>query len=574
MAEKGRISRRLKFSCRASCLIHSQGGLIVILWTVLVNQLSIYSSAGYLFSYIIKEKDPVNSFWFNIALNLIQFVGFLLYPVTGLLADIYWTRYNTMYAGLFFNMLGTIVLTIASFLVYYGQTTTWAFILFGIVLPLGSLQFGVALFSSNAIQFATDQMPGASSANLSALVYWYVWAIFFGQGEGSFLLLVLDLFTSLKRAVYLSILIICVIQTFCLVAGIIAIALLKQKLVNEPAGRNPIKHLAKVLKYSWNHKGSLFEHRSAFTYGVEAPGRLDFAKQRFGGLYTTDEVEDTKTFFRVLIVLLSLTGFHLVDETIATNIHMQELRNTLSLTVDGAFDYLTMMSFTGSLLTILFFIPVYQCFLQRCIKMPSMLKRMFIGLIFTLVGAFILQVIEIVLSVKVQHLTTCNRCELIKSDSACQEISLLENTTATLSFNTALLPYQIVIIAQVANGIAFLLVFLTAIEFILAQAPRLMQGFLIGIWHAGACVKISIGVIMTIEAIDCQFYTIAFRIGAMILFLPMYIITASKYKRRERDEYSMINEQNVIEEYCIRALDRHDQYYQELSNDDTALVTY
>ena len=549
---------------KVSCLIHSKGGLIVILWTVLVNQLTIYSN-GFLFGNIIEQESPGSSFWFYEALSFVQFVGFLLYPITGLLADIYWTRFKTMYAGLFFNILGALALSVASFLTYYGQATTWPFVLFGIVVPLGITQFGVALFSSNAIQFATDQMPGASSDNLSALVYWYVWAIFFGQGEGSILLLIICLFTSFSNAVYLSILIVCVIQTICLIVGLIAITLSRHKLVNEPAGRNPIKRLAKVLRYSWHHKASRFEYRSAFTYGIEAPSRLDFAKQRFGGLYTTEEVEDTKSFFRILLVLLSLMGFCLMDETMSTNLHMQQLRTVLNLRVDGAFDYLSSMSFTGSLVTILVFIPVYQCCLRRCIKMPSMLKRMLIGLIFALLGVIVLQVIEAVLTLKVHTLTSCNRCDLIKNaESSC--VAALDNNTSALNFNTALLPYQTVLIAQVFNGVAFLLVFLTAIEFILAQAPRLMQGFLIGIWFLLATLKTPIGMIMSIDAIDCQFYAVGFRIAGMILFLPVYIVIALKYKRRERDEYTTINQQNVIEEYCIRALDRRDKYYQELTH--------
>ena len=559
---RGKMSSKMSSLSQALSLPDSKGALIVILWTVLVNQLTIYSSAGYFFGYIIEQEDLEKAFWFSITLSFIQFVGFLLYPITGLMADIYWTRYKTMYAGLFFNMFGTIVLTIASFLSYYGQAANWPFVIFGIILPLGSIQFGVALFSSNAVQFATDQMPGASSDNLSALVYWYVWAIFFGQGEGSILLLIIYLFTSFSNAVYLSILIVCVIQTICLIVGLIAITLSRRKLVNEPAGRNPIKHLTKVLRYSWHHKSSRFEYRSAFTYGIEAPSRLDFAKQRFGGLYTTEEVEDTKSFFRILLVLLSLMGFCLMDETMPTNLHMRQLRTVLNLRVDGAFDYLSSMSFTGSLVTILVFIPVYQCCLRRCIKMPSMLKRMLIGLIFALLGVIVLQVIEAMLTLKVHTLTSCNRCDLIKNvESSC--VAALDNTSA-LNFNTALLPYQTVLIAQVFNGVAFLLVFLTVIEFILAQAPRLMQGFLIGIWHLLTCFKIPVGMIMSINMIDCQSYAIGFRIAVMILFLPVFVVTSVKYKRRERDEYTTINQQNVIEEYCIRALDRRDKYYQEL----------
>ena len=47
--------------------------------------------------------------------------------------------------------------------------------------------------------------------------------------------------------------------------------------------------------------------RSAFTYcDDEKPTRLDFAKERFGGPFSTETVEDVKTFLRILIMLLAV----------------------------------------------------------------------------------------------------------------------------------------------------------------------------------------------------------------------------------------------------------------------------
>ena len=547
----------------------SNGVLIVILWTILINQLTVYSCAGYLFNYIIKQEAPENGFWFNTTLDLVQFIGFILYPITGLLADIYWTRYNTMYAAMYFNVIGTVALTIASFLSYYGQTATWSFVMAGMVLPLGIIQTGVALFSSNAVQFATDQMPGASSSELSSFVHWYFWAIFIGHGEANLIFLLLYIFNSLDKAVRLTLLIVCVVQVFCWAIGVVGITLSRNKLVNEPAGRNPLKHLAKVLRYSWHHKASRFEYRSAFTYGVESPSRLDFAKERFGGPFTTEEVEDTKTFFRVLFVMLSVSGYFFIDATVATSAHMREVKTALNLTADVTFDYFNVMPFTCTTLTILVLIPLYHCCMRQHIKryMPSLLKRMFFGLVFALLSVILLQVIEIVLSVEVHRLTSCDRCSLISNDSIYDSICLWNSTLHSHDFNFELFPYEVIFIAQVFNGIAFLFVCLTAIEFILAQAPRLMQGFLIGLWFFLTSFKIPVGMLLSVDVIDCQFYAVSFRVVSMILLLPLYAVTASKYKRRERDEYAAINEQNIIEEYVVKGLDRRDEYYKQLSDE-------
>lgn len=552
-------------------LTNSKGGLIVVLWTILVNQLTSYSCASYYLNFIISQEAAENGFWFNTTQDLVQFVTYLLYPITGLMADIYWTRYNTMYAAVYFNIIGTIILTVASFLSYFGQTATWPFVMVGMVLPLGLIQLGVALFTSNAVQYATDQMPGASSDELSSFVHWYFWAMFFGHGEANAVFLIVYLSShSLITAVKLTLLVVCVIQVLCWVVGVVAITLLKHKLVNEPAGRNPLNHLAKVLRYSWHHKASRFEYRSAFTYGVESPSRLDFAKERFGGPYTTDEVEDTKTFFRVLVVMLSMSGYYFYDATVATTSHLRKVKAALDLTADGAFNYFAVMPFTGTTVTILVLIPLYHCCLRRFVKKytPSMMKRIFCGLVFVLMSVMILQVMEFVLSVKVHTLTSCSRCNLTQNASYCLGNASEWKSEHSRNFNSDLLPYQVIFIPQVFNGVGFLLVYLTVIEFILAQAPRLMQGFLIGLWFFLASFKIPTAMILSIHVINCQFYAVGFRVAIMIILLPVYLVTAKKYKRRERDEYATINGQNIIEEYVVKALDRRDQYYQQLDDED------
>ena len=51
-------------------------------------------------------------------------------------------------------------------------------------------------------------------------------------------------------------------------------------------------------------------HCSAFT-----PSRLDLVKEIYGGPYTTEEVEDVKSFGHIILVLLSQFRILLVDET-------------------------------------------------------------------------------------------------------------------------------------------------------------------------------------------------------------------------------------------------------------------
>ena len=86
---------------------------------------------------------------------------------------------------------------------------------------------------------------------------------------------------------------------------LVILCLRKRWFYSEPGHNNPYKMVGKVLNFSRKHKYPL--QRSAFTYsGEEDPSRIDYAKERYGGPFTTEQVEDVKTFFRILIVLLAL----------------------------------------------------------------------------------------------------------------------------------------------------------------------------------------------------------------------------------------------------------------------------
>ena len=73
----------------------------------------------------------------------------------------------------------------------------------------------------------------------------------------------------------------------------------------EPGHQNPYKTVYSILKFAKIHKHPL--RRSAFTHCDNyIPSRLDFAKERFGGTFTTEQVENVKTFLRILLVLVAL----------------------------------------------------------------------------------------------------------------------------------------------------------------------------------------------------------------------------------------------------------------------------
>ena len=79
----------------------------------------------------------------------------------------------------------------------------------------------------------------------------------------------------------------------------------KHWFIIDTARVNPYKLVYKITKFAFQHKVPL--HRSVFTYCEdELPTGLDLGKAKYGGPFTSEEVEDVKTFYGILKILFSL----------------------------------------------------------------------------------------------------------------------------------------------------------------------------------------------------------------------------------------------------------------------------
>ncbi len=77
---------------------------------------------------------------------------------------------------------------------------------------------------------------------------------------------------------------------------------------------NPYKLVYGVIHFAIKHKKPI--RRSALTYcDDERPSRLDFGKQRYGGPFTTEQVEDVKVMINIVKVLITLSPFFLLELT-------------------------------------------------------------------------------------------------------------------------------------------------------------------------------------------------------------------------------------------------------------------
>ena len=153
-----------------------------------------------------------------------------------------------------------------------------------------------------------------------------------------------------------------------------------QKFPNiNPVGINPVKEIIDVLKYAYYHKYPV--RRSALSYYKNTyPSRIDFGKIQYGGPFTNEQVEDTKTVLRLFVLLASLFGFHLSSDGFSTANYILHKTCPSSLAL---LYFISNPSLVSNFIT-LFGIPLFHLLRKfSFIKyFSNMKKRMWIGVLF------------------------------------------------------------------------------------------------------------------------------------------------------------------------------------------------
>ena len=501
------------------------GAYLVIIYTVLLH-ITILGANSWLNNTIDTGSKAV--------IFSVQGLVFISYPLIGLLADIKLTRYRMIcfscWVIFIAHMLSSVLnicFILSSDLInlsihehLYGQIYLAIFtvaVLLGIV--------GKGMFESTVIQFGTDQMIGASSAQLSTFIHWYYWSLYVGSICVNVIYIgiteyyancninIQSLPQSKDKIAILGwvILPLSVLQCIlcCITLPLLYLKKFKKYLNIEPVGTNPIKQIMDVLKYAYHHKYPV--RRSALSYYLNTyPSRIDFGKVQYGGPFTNEEVEDTKTVIQLLVLLLSLFGFHLSGDGVST------VSQILHKTCPSSLILLLIISnpsFVSDTITLLG-IPILRLLIttsfQKCFV--SMSKRMWFGLVLLCLQG----IASIIISHQFQ--IDYNTCDLINNSSVVNDhgsstllcfISLIQYSNTT-EWNTTdcvnVCPSSLytmdstlmwLLVPQILHGFGYMLVFVSVLEFICAQAPFKMKGFMVGIWYAMFSIKI-----IFINAID------------------------------------------------------------------------
>ena len=545
---------RLRYQLLRCVCLPSKPAVVLICLALIVGAVQkIFSvMCGAIFLFVV-GGHYVSELWAAIISYLLLSVTVFLYPASGFLADVFCGRFKIMIISMSLFIVSFVLLPAALGLVlmnpqlYPFHLSSVKLICFSVIILFFSLAFwlGITSYHANFIQFGLDQLMEAPSEHLSLFIHWIIWADSVASA------VVVPLTATLLcrryyphvRVIFGTLPIICLISLIALmIVGFKKRHWFRTELFRQ---RNPYKSVFNVLSFASQHRHPL--QRSAFTYcDDEKPSRLDFAKERFGGPFTTEQVEVVKVLFRILTILLvlgpifvlylpnSLIGFALISVHISHE-GLYYCHSSWILLESGALKYITST----------IFFPIYTCIILGRKRIPKMFVRLGFGIVILLLGVLYFLVIDVT-----GH--SLNQVHIRINDSTlCMlnvELGGLRIHVPSLGMHWAFL-----IPANVLFGIGPLLIMTTIFEFISAQSPHTMKGLVIGLFltiktlfellGALGLIPFSLSVFWKSDyiqehspLINCGFgYLLSVSVIAVIGFV-LYLVAAKRYKYRVRDD--------------------------------------
>ena len=310
-------------SCkRMFCDRFPKGRAVVIV--LLINTLESFAIFGAFDG--LKERIIGHSDRMHLAYLFLFFQwcgGRIFYPLAGLIADTWLGRYRMIKIGLWLMWLGFVIITVNESLVYHYANDSHNHTAEQYVLPIISLILLIissATVEANIIPFGVDQIQqGASSSEMSSYFYYYYFSRIAGLLIGLALFLLLFCtgiklypdFTPWSENYYTPHTLHAIHPLFAVLSVTIALILhfwTSQHYFKDKDYSNPLRLIINVLYFAATVKRQPPRYRRAFRYGEERKSRIELAKMEYDGIFTSEEVEDVKTFLRICLVIFSLSG--------------------------------------------------------------------------------------------------------------------------------------------------------------------------------------------------------------------------------------------------------------------------
>ena len=475
----------IRLCCRQVCLQH-KAVVLILVWTMIVGELLALEQLviGAFIDGYVPFSNNGNKYFANSVSSPLAFVYAILaviaifYPLGGFLADVYCGRFKMVMIGLGFLVFSFSSLIVV--LVWFGTVTKlghhklkpllqefafkevapFYFVGFG---TMCLSVFGVVVFQANFIQLGLDQLMDTPSTGLSIFIHLAIWANVLGTtlvGIGGPLLRC----TRSQVIVRIVLNALPILILFSVPFLLIMTCYKRRWFYTEPGHCNPYRSVLKVLNFARKHKYPL--QRSVFTYcDDERPSRIDFAKSRYGGPFTTEQVEDVKAFLRILTLLLSL-GATFVMEVPTSYIGFK----TFGLHTGNREDFIHRCKiwaiFESSALRYTIasiFLPIYTFMVLRSYRI-SIITRLYAGLLLYILGTVSMLAIDLA-----GHLHSVDD---LGTGSHCMFTYTRANTSHALTYPILKMHWGVLILPNILLAMGPPIIMATVLEFISAQSPH------------------------------------------------------------------------------------------------------
>ena len=535
---ENRLNMNFKPSYRIRKL-KNKGALLILVWNCLVM-----STFQYLTTYTIM---------FHPTAYVYSNIWGLTLPIAGWLADVYLKRYKVIRWSILIMWIASVLVAASSVLsqlpvvehYYHNSAKKYITMLLLIVM---SLAFGG--YSANVVLFGIDQLQDASTDEITSFISWYIFT-YFSSG-----MIIEFIYICLGEA-YNSLLpefLVCI----CLTIMIVLTLLCDQNFLKEPITQNPFQLIYKVIKYTIKTKHP--RCRSAFTYCEDdLPSRIDFGKHKYGGPFTIEEVENVKTFLRMLVCIFfattmacgALSLYRLEYQLIIT--HEDDSHDTHTLVHFDRFhdsSWITIVTkeltfyFSGTVIILLYEFIFYPLLRNHVPYLQDYHWKVAVG-VFSLI-AQVIAFIAIDLTARHSYIEHNN--------ATIQCIFTEQSGILNSSFNM-----QWMIVTRLFNSISLITLVTGALEFICSQSPYSMRGLLFGASYGSTLFYSLVGYgIMQLftkpsiswgtQIISCEFWYLLLILVILILNSIMLCILSKWYKSRKREDV-LPNEQVFAERY-------------------------
>ena len=489
--------------------VKNKGAILILIWSYLIS--SIYN-IGLHYS---AKHDKI----------LVYVVGIpvgLTVVLAATLADFRFGRYKIISFSLWIVWTCSILLTLTAII------TDFTHIELSQALPamlLVLLGIGWGGYQANIIQFGIDQLIDASATECKSFIIWLCWSYFASHVAVNYVMQCFD------HNIYLFLIMSCNV-TIALVLKLI----FNHHLIKEPTTQNPFKLIYKVIKYAIKNKYPRL--RSAFTYCEDTiPSRIDFGKSKYGGPFTTEQVEDVKTLLRtiILIPLISVVAGSYLDMNRPMELFINDMPH---LPIRKCSYDFTIFYFSKISVTVL--IPLYELVIHpifnRLIPNVKILCKMCIGILLYLSRQVLLLT-----------LVTYARHSFIDSETS-------GNSTLQCLFHESpgfletRLDNRWNILSGFLRNMGEAMYLISILEYLCAQVPYSMKGIVAGFFFA--CVGLLLPIFNSVSfvfksthftwgtgVISCGFWYFVTKICLLLATIIIFIIYILKcHKKRKRED--------------------------------------